>query len=190
MNVSSEIKKQNSVLVNIKEQNKLIDAVNRLRKLDFDHRYFDVRYNPNGTLVSLRQQDASLDLDNLLFWYAFEPDPSQSPSTLTRMRINRGEIHFRNQIITTPETYLTISQDKTYVFVQMEWGTFNVTISNTTNITSATTDATYFRKWLYCVRWSTPNNLWLNTRNDTPLFINGIGIGHMGGAIDLTAAFG
>ena len=165
------------------------EQTQKVLNIQFDPNSFNVQNTSTGLYVTKADQP-SFNLDNLLFWYKFEPDPSQAPSTLTRMRINRGEIHFRNQIITTPETYLTISQDKTYVFVQMEWGTFNVTISNTTNIKSATTDATYFRKWLYLVRWSAPNNLWLNTRNDTPLFINGIGIGHMGGAIDLTAAFG
>lgn len=188
MNILNPVKKQFGVLVRPREQNKLIDAVNRLRKIQFDPKQFNVKERSDGMFISFRQQTSGLDLDNLMFWYAFESDPS-SGSPLIKMRINPGEVHHATNIYTCAKTYLPIAADKTYVYLEMEFGTGLCYMKNTTVKNNTITSASCFRKVFYYVRWSTPNNLWLNTTADTPIWENFMGIAHMGGVIDITSIF-
>jgi hypothetical protein len=59
MNILNEIKKQKGCFVNVENQNNLINAVNRLRKTNFDPKQFDTQNRPDGMFVHIRNAGTS-----------------------------------------------------------------------------------------------------------------------------------
>jgi hypothetical protein len=131
--------------------------------------------NANGTTYRLasaipgRKGSSEFPWDKLLFGYSIAGDV---------FTVKAGEVHFRDKIYTADETPLTIANDLTYVYVEMEWGTGISSIKQTTTKASATTSNSCFRKWLYLLDYTAPDSVSINT------------YGHTGGAISIQPVFG
>ena len=78
--------------------------------------------------------------DKVLFGYTI------SGTTFT---VKEGEFEFLGTIYTVGEQALTIASNDDYIFAQFDYANHTVLIGHTTTKANATSNAQYFRKWLY-----------------------------------------
>ncbi len=128
----------------------------------------------NGTTFrnvsrSGRRNATPFPWDKLLFGYSIDGNV---------FTVLAGEIHFRDLILSSAEKDLTIANNLTYVYVELEWGTNLCTIKQTTSKATATASNSSFRKWLYLLDYTAPDSVSINT------------YGHTGGAISIQPVFG
>jgi len=145
-------------------------TVNVLRNINFDNTQFQVTNIGNGLNVTITKEFGdTFPWDKILFGYSID---------VNIITILAGEIHFRDIIYPVAQTDLTIAATDTYAYVEMEWGTGTTSIKQTTDLATATTSSSCYRKWLYLLTYTAPSTVEIKT------------IGHLGGAIDIMPVFG